>query len=339
MKNILTSLIPTALLWLALAAASCSPIGGYVQLTGYAQGGTYSVKFNKKGVKVPLDEIQASVDSILTLIDTTLSGYNKGSQLSRFNSGAEVEPNDMFKEIYSISRKFYEETGGALDVASGPLFDIWGFGFTSDKLPSDKAVDSVRAACGMDKLGEDMKPLVEGVVPKLNFNAIAQGYTSDKIADYLHSLGVKDMLVDIGEIYCEGVNQKGNPWSIGVDRPFDGNMTPGADLDGIWKGDGSGKGVVTSGNYRKYYEKDGMKYSHTIDPRTGCPVQHNLLSATIIAGDATTADALATYCMVIGLDEAKAFIESRNDLEGYLIFDDGGSMKEWASSGFNLAGK
>ena len=287
---------------------------------------------------MPLDRIRNSVDSILTLVDTTLSGYNKGSQLSRFNNGEEVEPNGMFKEIYSLSRKFYDETGGALDVASGPLFDIWGFGFTSDKLPSDGMVDSVRATCGMDKLGGDMKPVVGGVVPKLNFNAIAQGYTSDKIADYLHSLGVKDMLVDIGEIYCEGVNQKGIPWSIGIDRPYDGNMTPGADLDGIWRGDGSGKGVVTSGNYRKFYEKDGKKYSHTIDPRTGCPVRHNLLSATIIAGDATTADALATYCMVIGLEESRTFIESRDDLEGYLIYDEGGSMKEWASSGFNLVG-
>ena len=339
MKNLRTLLISTTLVWLTLSAASCSPAGNYVQLTGYAQGGTYSVKFNKKGIKVPLDEIRMSVDSILTLVDTTLSGYNKGSQLSRFNAGAEVDPNAVFKEIYSLSRKFYEETGGALDVASGPLFDIWGFGFTSDKLPSEKTVDSVRAACGMDKLGEDMEPLVEGVVPKLNFNAIAQGYTSDKIADYLHSLGVKDMLVDIGEIFCEGVNQKGIPWSIGIDRPIDGNMTPGADLDGIWRGDGSGKGVVTSGNYRKFYEKDGKKYSHTIDPRTGSPVRHNLLSVTIIADNATTADALATYCMVIGLDEARAFIEARTDLEGYLIYDDDGSMKEWASSGFNLVGE
>ena len=259
--------------------------------------------------------------------------------MSRFNAGEAVDPNAMFREMYSLSRKFYEETGGALDVAAGPLFDIWGFGFTSDKLPSQQAVDSVKALCGMDKLGEDMCPIVPGVVPKLNFNAVAQGYTSDKIADYLHSLGVKDMLVDIGEIYCEGVNQKGIPWSIGIDRPIDGNMTPGADLDGIWRGDGSGKGVVTSGNYRKYYEKDGMKFSHTIDPRTGFPVQHNLLSATIIADDATTADALATYCMVIGLDEARAFIEARDDLEGYLIYDDEGIMREWASSGFNLAGK
>jgi thiamine biosynthesis lipoprotein len=182
-----------------------------------------------------------------------------------------------------------------------------------------------------------MKPVRDGIRPKLNFNAIAQGYSSDKIAAYLHSLGVTDMLVDIGEIYCEGLNPKGRPWRIGVDRPFYGNNTPGADLDGIWQGDGCGCGVVTSGNYRKYYEKDGQKYSHTIDPRTGYPVSHSLLSATIVAPNATAADAYATFCMVIGLDEAKSFITSRSDLEGYLIYDDNGEMKEWASSGFNLA--
>ena len=144
------------------------------------------------------------------------------------------------------------------------------------------------------------------------------------------------MLVDIGEIYCEGVNAKGNFWKVGVDRPVDGNMTPGADLDGIWQGDGRGCGIVTSGNYRKYYEKDGKKYSHTIDPRTGYPVSHSLLSATIVTGNAADADAYATYCMVIGLEEAKAFISSSPDVEGYLIYDQDGQMKEWASEGFNI---
>ena len=191
---------------------------------------------------------------------------------------------------------------------------------------------------------EPTKPVIYGKThdPKHkddNLFGVCQGVYSDKIAEYLHSIGVKDMLVDIGEIYCEGVNQNGIPWSIGIDRPFDGNMTPGADLDGIWRGDGSGRGVVTSGNYRKFYEKDGKKYSHTIDPRTGYPVTHNLLSATIVAPDAVTADAYATYCKVIGLDEAKAFINSRSDIEGYLIYDVDGNMTEWASSGFKLVGK
>lgn len=334
MKRLLTALPLAAIL---LAGVSCTRELRWYELSGYAQGGTYTVKFASRDRALKPASVQEAVDSILTLIDTTLSGYNKGSQLSRYNAGAEVEPNGMFKEIYALSRSLYTETGGALDVAAGPLFDAWGFGFTTDSLPSSAMVDSLKSACGMDCLDGDMKPVREGIRPKLNFNAIAQGYSSDKIAGYLHSLGVTDMLVDIGEIYCEGLNPKGRPWRIGIDRPFDGNNTPGADLDGIWQGDGSGCGVVTSGNYRKYYEKDGQKYSHTIDPRTGYPVRHSLLSATIVAPNATLADAYATFCMVIGLEDSKAFITSRSDLEGYLIYDDGGEMKEWASSGFNLA--
>lgn len=325
----------------SLTIASCGPRpGGYSELSGYAQGGVYSVKF-KSGKGLDVKEIGMAVDSILTMVDTTLSGYNKGSQLSRYNAGIPVVPNAMFKEIFTISKHLYAETGGALDVASGQLFDAWGFGFTRDSLPSAATVDSLKAICGMDKidsLDSNMSLLSSAVRPKLNFNAIAQGYSCDKIADYLHSKGIRDMLVNIGEIYCEGLNPSGKPWTIGVDMPVDGNAELGSKgLVGKWQGDGSGVGVVTSGNYRKFYVKDGRKYSHTIDPRTGYPVTHTLLSATIVAPDATLADAYATYCMVIGLDEAKKFIESLDELEGYLVYDDAGSMAEWASSGFNLA--
>ena len=322
-----------------LSAASCGRKACYHELTGYAQGGTYSVKFKSVG-RFEVSAVGKAVDSILTMIDTTLSGYNKGSQLSRYNSGLPVTPNGMFKEIFSISKRLYDETGGALDMASGPLFDAWGFGFTRDSLPSSAVVDSLRSVCGMDKLDGNMSPIDPSIRPKLNFNSIAQGYSCDKIAEYLHSLGIKDMLVNIGEIYCEGLNPSGKPWTIGIDMPVDGNMELGSKgLAGTWQGDGNGCGVVTSGNYRKFYVKDGRKYSHTVDPRTGYPISHSLLSATIVAPDATLADAYATYCMVIGLDEAKVFIESHDDLEGYLVYEEGGNMSEWASSGFNLARK
>ena len=337
MKTILGIFWSTLLCSIVLSAAvSCGGKASCHELTGYAQGGTYSVKFRSDG-RLNVNEVRKAVDSILTMVDTTLSGYNKGSKLSRYNSGEPVVPNEMFKEMFTISKRLFYETGGALDMASGPLYDAWGFGFTSESLPSAAEVDSLKRICGMDKLDGNMSPLNPGVRPKLNFNAIAQGYTCDKIAEYLHTLGVKDMLVNIGEIYCEGLNPSGKPWTIGVDMPVDGNMELGGQgLVGKWQGDGSGCGVVTSGNYRKFYIKDGRKYSHTIDPRTGYPVDHTLLSATIVAPDATMADAYATYCMVIGLDEAKRFIESMDELEGYLVYDDGGSLSEWASSGFNL---
>ncbi|MGN1215023.1 MAG: FAD:protein FMN transferase, partial [Candidatus Cryptobacteroides sp.] len=238
----------------------CSSSPEYARVRGYAQGGEYSVTYNRKGVRVEHSAVIHAIDSILTLVDTTLSGYNRNSILSRSNAGEKVTYNDLFMDVFSRCRKYHELTGGALDVAAGPLFDAWGFGFRNSSLPSAETVDSLRAICGMDKILPDLRSSVPGVNPVLNFNAVAQGLTCDLVAGYLHSIGVRDMLVDIGEIYCEGVNAKGNCWKVGVDRPVDGNMTPGADLDGIWQGDGSGCGIVTSGNYRKYYEKDGKKY-------------------------------------------------------------------------------
>jgi Membrane-associated lipoprotein involved in thiamine biosynthesis len=331
---------------LLLALCACSGRGRYVAVTGYAQGGTYSVKFNTAGLRVSKESIAAAVDSILTLVDTTLSGYNKSSQLSRFNAGETIVPNRLFSDIYSFSRDIWEDTGGCVDVAAGPLFDIWGFGFSTDSLPSDDKVRETLEACGMGRLGDSIAPgvpldasslVTEGKAPALlNFNAVAQGYTCDLVADYLRSVGVTDMLVDIGEIFCSGHNPSGRDWSIGVDRPVDGNDTPGADLDGIWLSGGRSCGIVTSGNYRKYYVRDGRKYSHTIDPRTGFPVEDSLLSATVVASTAAAADAYATYCMVLGFDKARAFIESRSDLEGYLIYDADGTMTEWASGGFTL---
>ncbi len=333
------------------AAASCSERDRYIAITGYAQGGTYSVKMNLNGSRGPVgkspEAIRNGIDSILNAIDTTLSGYNKGSVLSRFNAGETVFADGMFREMYGKAYSYYEETGGALDVASGPLFNIWGFGFTRDSLPSGDVVAATLASCGMKRLrdsipeglisGNDLL-LEPGPLPVLNFNAIAQGYSCDKVASYLHGLGVKDMLVDIGEIYCEGVNPAGKPWKIGIDRPVDGNNSPGADLDGVWESGGKACGIVTSGNYRKFYVRDGRKYSHTIDPRTGWPVEHNLLSATIVAPNAADADAYATYCMVIGMEAAREFILSNaGRIEGYLIYsDENGEMQEWASSGFSI---
>ncbi len=325
-----------ALVLLSLMLTGCGR-GNYKVIKGYAQGGVYSVKFNMEGCSEDISTVSRKVDSLLLVIDNTLSGYNKSSILSRLNAGEDIAPNEMFRDIYEKSYKIWQETGGAVDVAAGPLFDAWGFGFTSDSLPSAERIAAIKDICGMGRLSQDLDEALKKH-PVLNFNAIAQGYSCDVIAGYLYSIGVKDMLVDIGEIYCDGLNPSGKPWSIGIDRPVDGNETPGADLDGVWKSDGGAHGVVTSGNYRKFYIKDGKKYAHTIDPRSGYPVSHNLLSATIIAPDATSADAYATYCMVIGLEASKAFINSLDELEAYLIYDEDGQMRSWTSAGFNLTG-
>lgn len=316
----------------------------YIAITGFAQGGTYTVKVNVKGVALSPETIKEKIDSILGEIDRSLSGYNKGSLLSRFNRGESVVPNDLFRESYSLARRFFEETSGEVDITGGPLFDLWGFGFTRDSLPSDEKVQQVRRLCGMDRLRKSIDSL-QSISPQslvidgeeggivLNFNAIAQGYSCDVIARYLYSIGVRDMLVEIGEIYCDGVNPSGQPWTVAVDNPVDGNERPGEDINGIIHSTGKGCGIVTSGNYRKFYVKDGRKYAHTIDPLTGYPVQHNLLSATVLAPTGAEADAYATYCMVIGLEASKAFIGGNPKLEVYLIYDEDGVMKTWKSEG------
>lgn len=302
----------------ALLAVSCRQ-SGYYSFTGYAQGGEYVVKANLDGVREVPETIGSAIDSILNDIDFSLSGYNRNSLLSKFNSGEDVVPDRYFNDVLEMSEEYRQITGGAFDVTAGPLFDIWGFGFKTDSLPSDERVRLALEECRSGRI--------------LNFNAIAQGYSCDVIAGYLRSIGVRDMLVNIGEIYCEGLNPAGKPWSVGVDNPVDGNNSPGKDMRGVWNSEGRSCGIVTSGNYRKYYVKDGKKYAHTIDPRTGYPVCHDLLSATVVAPTAAQADAFATACMVMGPEDARKFILSRNDVEGYLITSEG----TWNSPGFPLS--
>jgi len=332
---------------LALLVVSCGQPSQYVQISGYAQGSNYTVKMNMRGVNVPVETIRDSIDALILQIDTTLSGYNKKSLISRFNAGEKVPSNAMFMEMYRIGYRLWERSGGALDFGAAPLYDAWGFGFRNSSFPTDEEVQALLRSCGMGHLPAEL-PVVDGYIdpaamgnPRLNFNAIAQGYSCDVIARYLYSIGAKDMLIDIGEIWCDGVNPNGEPWSVGIDRPVDqtsdGRSLPEG-LDGIWSSNGQPAGIVTSGNYRKFYIKDGRKYSHTINPRTGYPVEHNLLSATVVsANNAAESDAIATWCMVIGLQGAQVLILGDPALEGYLIYtDSAGEMREWASPGFTL---
>ncbi len=354
--------LPAPLL-LLLLLCSCGQRSNYISVTGFAQGSEYMVKLSLEGVDEAFGRdpglLKEGIDSVLEAVDNSLSGYNKGSILSRFNTGQTVTPDGIFINMYNISREFGEMTGGALDVSAGPLFDAWGFGFKDGGLPSEAEVARLRAACGMDRLVGDIRDAIGpdgaldprdlllpqyagGALPVLNFNAVAQGYSCDLVADYLRGAGVRDFLVMLGggEIRCEGLNPAGKPWTVGVDKPVDGNDTPGAMVEGTISSGGRACGIATSGNYRKFYVRDGRKYAHTIDPRTGRPAEGSLLSATVIAPDATAADALATYCMVIGLEEAEAFIRSRTELEAYFIYDaseDGnaggaaGEFGEWRS--------
>lgn len=317
-----------ALSLLTMTTTGCRQ--GYRRIEGFAQGGTFHIIYSPQGDE---KEISSMVNSVLNQIENTLSGYNPESVISRFNNsaiGSDIELNKYFIELFKISDSISRITQGFFDVSAGPLFDYWGFGFKSgesmDSLIINAvergAIDSIKSFCGMDMFelkGDRIHKLDSRA--RLNFNAIAQGYTCDVIADSLRSRGVENYLVEVGmEIVCKGRNSKGGKWRIGIDKPVDGNMNAGENIQEIVEV--TDCGIVTSGNYRKFFMVDGEKYAHSIDPHTGFPTRHNLLSATIIAKDATVADALATFAMSAGTQTAEEFFSSRSDTKAYLICGD-----------------
>ena len=321
MRHCLLLIAATAVLSSALS--SCSSRPEYRRIEGFAQGGTFHIIYSAPAAGVDEDTVISLVSRRLQDIDFSISGYNKGSLLSRFNRGEDIVPDRYFLELFDMSRKLWEETGGLFDVSGGPLFDFWGFGFKDpsglDSLRDDarttRIVDSLQEFTGMDLLTlEEGRIIRKDPRVQLNFNAIAQGYTCDVVADLLDSLGVQDYLVEVGmEIVCKGLNASGKPWRIGIDAPVDGSQTAGENVQKFL--DLTDCGITTSGNYRKYFIVDGKKYSHSINPVTGYPVQHDLLSATVISIDTARSgalsDAYATYCMILGKDAAARFIGSR----------------------------
>ena len=323
------------LLSFLLLAGGCGSGNQYVYIEGFAQGGTYHVICRPvRGLSA--QELRDRIDGRLLAIDGSLSGYNKGSLLSRLNAGEDLPLDTLFIGCFTRSKEIWAETGGAFDPSAAPLFDLWGFGFANRETVTQAAIDSIRAFVGMDLL--TLEERADGVHlvkadprVRLNFNAIAQGYSADVVATLLDSLGIRDYLVDIGrEIACKGRNAAGDPWRIGLDRPSDGNFDEGKDLQAILEV--TDCGIVTSGNYRKFYIEDGQKYAHTIDPATGRPVTHNLLSATVEAQDAATADAYATWLMVAGPLRAREILAGRPDLEALLVYDENGTMKTYQTA-------
>ena len=311
-----------------LLAAGCRPSASYVRLTGYAQGGPWYVTCSLPAGG-DAEAVKKAIDDTLSVIDWSVSGYNKGSLLTHLNDGERLPLDATFIDLFNISRRIWAQTGGAFDPSCAPLFDLWGFGFTEGKMPSQQAIDSALAVVGMDRYaiyeegGQSYLRRPEG--GKLNFNAIAQGYSCDVVAAVLRGYGVENYMVSIGgELVCKGLSARGDLWRVWIDRPEDGNMEEGRDLQAILEV--TDCGIVTSGNYRKFYVEDGQKFAHTIDPTTGRPVSHNLLSATVVAKDAATADAYATWMMVVGLDRARAILAGRPDLEALLVYDQNGTM-------------
>lgn len=311
--------------------ASCSNNDPYKTIDGFTQGTTYHIVYSYK-----TDSLDAIVDSLLTLFDNSLSVYNDSSIITAVNQNKDITVDTLFENVFRRSAEIWKESSGAFDISAAPIFEIWGFGKGERKKVTKEMIDSIRPFVGMDKVRlENGKVIKADSRLSLNANAIAQGYTSDIIAAEFDRIGVDNYLIEVGgEIYCKGVNSSGKKWSVGIDRPEEGNMIQGAEIQMVLLI--SGKGLATSGNYRKFIEEDGVKYSHTINPATGEPVRHNLLSATVLAVDAMTADAYATWFMVIGLEKAIEIVESRSDIEALFIYDKDGKFQQYVSRGLEV---
>lgn len=300
---------------------------GKITFSGKTMGTTYRVVYLDKSSR----DFKNEVDSLLKVFNQSLSTYIPDSELSQFNQGDSL----VFDLPYMLpvlkkSKEIYDITEGAFDPTVGPLVNAWGFGPEGAQPKDSIAIQNLLPLIGFDLITFDekvMKKAKPGVY--LDFSAVAKGYAVDVVAEYLEEKGISNMLIEIGgELVAKGNNDQGELWKVGINRADEGDFSN--DVFSIIALDN--KGMATSGNYRNYYEVDSVKYSHTISPFTGEPVQHSLLSATVLASDCMTADAYATSMMVLGTEKSIALLDKVNELEAFLIYhDEAGNLKTFIS--------
>lgn len=297
--------------------ASCETKSQYQQsvFDGFVQGSTYHIviKDTKK------HDVQEALDSIYKMIDMSMSVYEPNSLISKINRNETDSLDSFMKECIAIAEQVSIETDGVYDITIKPLTAA--YGFAGEVNSENVNVDSLLQFVGYDKIKIEGDRLIkERPEIQLDLNSIAQGYTTDIIARYFDELGFTDYIVEVGgEIFSRGTNMKGIPWVVGIDKPFEGNYTPGADLQVTLKL--SGKGLATSGNYRKFYtDESGRKVVHTVDARTGDPVISTMLSATVVGPDATLADVWGTVFMIVGLEKTKEFLSRHPELAAYIVY-------------------
>lgn len=281
---------------------------------GIVFGTMYKITYQSK------ENLKMEIESELQKVDNSLSPFNKKSVITHINHNEDYSTDSMFTHVFRLAKTISKETHGAFDITVAPLVNAWGFGFKNASHVDSLTIDSIRQFIGFEKVD-----LADGKVVKkdprimLDCSAIAKGYGVDCVARLLESKGIKNYMIDIGgELVVKGKNAQQESWRIGINKPIDDSLSVNQELQTIIEINQGG--MATSGNYRNFYYKDGKKYAHTIDPRTGYPVQHNILSSTVIAKDCATADAYATSFMVLGLDSAKAICNAHPELDAYFIY-------------------
>lgn len=322
-KKIQLSLLFSFLVVISLiVACQSSPITQTNKLQGKTMGTYYAITY----IGTPNTIAQPSIDSLLQAFNQSVSTYIPNSTISKVNQFKVIGVmgvDAIFEAVFKAAKKIHQTTEGAFDPTVMPLVNAWGFGFDHSVKADSSSIDSLLQLVDFDQLElidiPNAPQLKKGKANiMLDFSAIAKGYAVDLVGQYLAQKGMEHYLVDIGgEMVAKGKNDKGDVWRVGIDQPTDTLTTrQAAQIIGL-----KNEAIATSGNYRNYFEKDGKKYGHTINPKTGYPTS-NLLSASVIAPDCMTADAYATACMVMGYSDASALIEKDTTLKAVLMYAD-----------------
>lgn len=301
---------------------------------GFVFGTSYKITYQYSS------NLKSGIEEQLKMVDDALSMFNEKSVISSVNKGEhyipKTETGKMFLEVFHLAMNISDETDGAFDITVAPLVNAWGFGFKHDEMPTEAQVDSILLFVGYDKVSYFTERGGEGISKRdprvmLDCSAIAKGYGCDVVARYLEEQGISNYMVMIGgEVVTKGINPSRLPWRIGVTKPIDDTL--GVEQENQTVLNVTDKAMATSGNYRNFYYKGGKKYAHTIDPATGRPIQHPLLSATVLAKDCATADAYATSFMVMGMNKAKVLLDKHPELMAYFIYTDrNGELAVWFS--------
>lgn len=279
------------------------------------------------------EDLQTEIREQMESVNTSLSMFNPNSVISRLNRGESDHTDVLFRKMFKMAEEVNKVTQGAFDITVAPLVNAWGFGFEKEAFPDSARIDTLLLRVGMEKISVENERLVKQVSGmEMDASSIAKGLGVDLVAEYLEEKGVTDYMVEIGgEVRVKGKSDKNRPWRIGIDRPEDDVAAQNRQLQmvvGL-----TGGALATSGNYRNFYVHEGKKYAHTINPKTGYPVQTEVLGSSVFAPTCMEADAYATAFMVLGLEKAKEIIHTHPELEGCLIFEEEGNLKTWISEG------
>jgi len=302
-----------------------------IKIGGETQGTYYAITYYSGDST----QLQPSIDSLLRRFDSTASIYKPNSIISRLNDNdSTVLADEMFRIIFNKAMEVSQITNGAFDITVGPLVNAWGFGLSNRLKMNQHIVDSLLPLVGYKKVKLENGKLVKpDLRMRIDYNAIAQGYAVDVIGGFLQSKGIENYLIDIGgEVLVRGSKPDAEKWSVAIEMPTQ-NADDERSIQAVVSL--SDRAISTSGSYRKFYEENGIRYSHTINPADGYPVKHTLLSVSVLADDCITADAFATALMVMGVEKARAFLEKHTDLEAYFISSTSeGGLSVYCTPGF-----